>query len=428
MKISLINIKIFFNIIIVSFVLFFYLYSILFKSLPVGVDKIIFISLFFLIVPFNVQKFYIFMKENSVLYKYFIYLLFLFAYNGLVFSVNLSNDTSLLYSLFLRLTVFYFPIVIILYYIYMKFDSDKFLTVVFNFLVVVISVQSLLGLYSFVNIDFKIWVDSLLPYTGNINETRIERIRGFTNTSGASLSIVQGIGAYIAFLLLNESKSFFIQFFYTILMLINILALLFIGRTGLVLFVFSGTLLILSSLSFKTIKNLFYLLIGLVFLTIFISKISFLLNEQYSYLFYNTILPWALELFTNIYDSGSVSTGSNQELWNMIHFPDNFSTLLYGDGIFERPYTLSDSGYVRYVYAMGIFGVFFLLSSIIYPVVKIQKYKKINPLRYKWLIILVIFIIFIDIKEPFLLKPQVYPILLLILFSYVIEFNLKKKV
>jgi len=421
--ISLKNIKSYFRIIFISFILFIYIYAIKLSMLPLGLDKVVLIFLSLLIFPFHIKTFLTFLKNNTVIIKYFGLLILLFAYNGLIFSFNISNDFTLFYSLILRLTVFYFPIVFILFYLNVHRHNNFYFLL--KLLLFVITIQSVLILISFINFDFKIFVDNLLPYTGNIDVTRLDRMRGFSNTSGASLSIVQGIGAYIALLLLDKTNITHNKIIYLIFILINILALLFVARTGLVLFLVTSSIYFLITISYKTLKSLFYILLGFIIIFYIVLNFQTMLDPKYIELFYIKILPWALELFSNL-SNGSATTASNQELWNMIHFPNNFKTLCFGDGIFDRPYTLSDSGYVRYIYAMGIVGTGLLLFTIIYPILTIIKYIKKNKKEFFWVTILISFMLLIEIKEPFLLKPQVYPLLLLLLFSYVIHLNTGK--
>jgi hypothetical protein len=259
--------------------------------------------------------------------------------------------------------------------------------------------------------------------------TRLDRMRGFSNSSGATLSIVQGIGAYIALLLLDKSNLFYMKFFYMLFIIINLLAVLFVGRTGLVLFVICGSLFIFSTFSYKAIKNIFYITIGSFLLFYIILNFNFLIDSKFTDIFYTNILPWALKLFLNIFENHSITTDSTQELWHMIHFPNTFKTLIFGDGIFKRAYTLSDSGYVRYIYAMGIIGIFLLILSIIFPIIKIKNYRHIDKREFYWMIFLIGFMLFIDIKEPFLLKPQSYPLILILIFTFIIKFNdFKEKV
>ncbi len=427
MNILLKNINNNFSIFILSIALFIYLYAIVIIQVPIGLDKILFILSFLLVIPFNIKKFIFFTKENIILIKYFILLILLFTYNGLIFSINISDDSTLLYSLILRLTVFYFPIIFFLFYVKIKFKYIDYINFILKLLLFIISIQSFFVILSFINIDFKLYIDTILPYIGHIGADRMDRLRGISNSSGAALSIVQGIGAYISLLLLDKEKKVLKKILFLSLIVLNILAILFIGRTGLVLFVLCGGLYILFTLSLTTLKNIFYIVLGFVVLFYIIIHFKVFIDPKYINLFYNNILPWALELFTNIFINHTATTSSNQELWNMIHFPNSFKTFLFGDGIFERPYTLSDSGYVRYIYAMGLFGTILLLYPIVLLLYKIKSFKWKNRREFIWLILLSGFLIFIDIKEPFLLKPQVYPLFLILLFTFIMEYNERKK-
>ncbi len=410
----------------ISIVLFLYIYAIKFNAFPIAVDKLVFLlSLVYIVLHF--KAFYKFLLFNLDLLKYYILILLLFTYSGLIFSLNVSYDTDLLYSLFLRLTIFYIPIVTILFYLRMNFIQKDFLLFIFKLLVFIITLQSFLILYSFVNFEFKSQIDEILPFLGNIDETRLDRMRGFSNSSGATLSLVQGTGAFIALFLLDKTSSNPNKVLYTLIIIINVLAIIFVARTGLLLFIFSSFIYLLLNFSFKSIKNIFLIIVGTIVLFYVVLNFGIFIDEKYLELFYNKILPWAFELFINIASSNDATTGSSEHLWSMIHFPDNIKTFLFGDGIYERPYTLSDSGYVRYIYSIGFVGVLLLLFPIMYLMYKLKNFKYIKRKDYIWLFSLVLYIILIDIKEPFLLKPQSYPLVLILIFSYTIQFNMNKK-
>jgi len=408
--------------IIIAGVLFVYLYSIVLNNIPIGLDKIITVLSIFLVFPFHIKKFKKFILENIILIKYLILLILLIGIVGFSLVINMSNDISLLYSLILRVTVFYIPILLILFYLSIKYRHGDFAELVLKFLLVIISLQSVFIIWSFFDIKFKMFVDSLLPYIGNIDEDNLIRMRGFSNSSGASLSIVQGIGTYITFYFLSKIKSQYLRALLVSILILNFSSLVFTGRTGMLLFFISFFLYTL--ITFNNIKQTVNIFLNILYSIIIIYLIVVFLRQffPHSYLFLETrILPWAFELFVG--NEHGISTQSTDALANMIHFPNSFKTLIIGDGIYERWYTLSDSGYVRYMYAMGLIGTITLIASLLYLVIYIKKYYFIDSKSYIWLLSLMISVILVDIKEPFLIKPQVYPLFTIILFSFVINYN-----
>jgi len=420
----LISMKKYFNYFYISLVLFVYIYSIKLKFFPVGLDKIVSFCAFLSIFPLHIKSFFRFLKRNKIVLYYYLILLFLFSYSSIIFVLNTSWDFSFLYSLLLRLTVFYFPVLFILFYIYKNSQTNDFKKKVLNILAFIIGLQSIFIIYSFFNLDFKHFVDQILPYIGNIKEFRLDRMRGISNSSGATLSLVQGIGAYICLYLLYFAGSIKERIIYLIFLSLDVVSLIFTGRSGLILFIFCSVGFLLANflflISLRGVKLSLTVVISFIIIYFFITHINFLgLKTKQVYIFYDEILPWAMELFENFLKKHVLITESTHELSNMLHWPQDFKTFFLGDGIFERAYTMSDSGYVRYIYNFGVIGIVILIFSIVYLFYYAIK-RSLVPEKI-WLLLLMLYVLFIDIKEPFLLKPQYYPLLLLILFTFIID-------
>lgn len=88
--------------------------------------------------------------------------------------------------------------------------------------------------------------------------------------------------------------------------------------------------------------------------------------------FYNDI-RFAFEGFFALVEEGEWEVGSNWQLKNMIVWPDNFKTWIIGDGYFNNPtgtdpyyigeitggyYMGTDIGYLRFIFYMGLCGLF----------------------------------------------------------------------
>ena len=102
--------------------------------------------------------------------------------------------------------------------------------------------------------------------------------------------------------------------------------------------------------------------------------------------FYNTNLDvhnnirFAFEGFFSLFEKGEWDVGSNNQLANMVVFPDNMKTWLIGDGYFNNPtytdpyftgefiggyYMGTDVGYLRFIFYCGVIGLFFFSSFLI---------------------------------------------------------------
>ncbi|WP_429158082.1 hypothetical protein [Aeromonas media] len=78
------------------------------------------------------------------------------------------------------------------------------------------------------------------------------------------------------------------------------------------------------------------------------------------------IFNFALEMFLNYFESGSLTTESTSQLATMYIFPTNIYTYLIGDGLYTAEdglyYMGTDVGYLRILFYFGVFGVILFLS------------------------------------------------------------------
>lgn len=78
------------------------------------------------------------------------------------------------------------------------------------------------------------------------------------------------------------------------------------------------------------------------------------------------LFNFALEMFLNNFESGSLTTESTSQLATMYIFPTNIYTYLIGDGLYTAEdglyYMGTDVGYLRILFYFGVFGVMLFLS------------------------------------------------------------------
>ncbi|MCF0173665.1 MAG: hypothetical protein HUJ91_08085 [Bacteroidales bacterium] len=132
------------------------------------------------------------------------------------------------------------------------------------------------------------------------------------------------------------------------------------------------------------------ILLATVPITSFFYKTNGLFRENFEFGF---------EGFISLIETGKWQVGSNDQLANMVVFPDNTKTWLIGDGYIVNPkdideyytgeitegyYKNTDIGYLRFIFYFGIFG---LIAFCLYFIVVTKNCCKRMP-RYRDLFIL----------------------------------------
>lgn len=416
MKIYLSDIQTSIKHIVLPTCLFFYIYSIVLGG-PLSTGRIVTLFLMVYVSIFRLKSFIKLccQKEFAV---YYALIMITFAYACIIYAVNNKGEIFFFTIYMMRLTEYFFPILIFIL-LYRDMEHD----LLFRHLVIVITLQSVFVLMSFGESSFKQFVDSVVPYISNLDQSSF-RLRGFSNSSGATLSLVQGIGGYVAVLMFYKSKTLSGKTFYLFLVMINLLALVFIGRTGIVLLL-GGAVFMLIYIGRS--KNLKAVLSVSVILFILITNVYTSLPKNQRQLLSNRVLPWAFELFINMSEDGSAATDSTQVLNNMLFLPESFKVMVFGEGIsLDRSnynYSRTDSGFVRYIFYFGLVGTVMILLPFAY----LFSRMRFERLERHWYIYLVLTYLFFNIKEPFLWKPQSFPLFLLITFYLVYKGKLTER-
>ena len=271
-----------------------------------------------------------------------------------------------------------------------------------------VSVQAVIIIVVFFNIELREIIDSFIVVGGNFGVYSLYRAPGFTSSSGADLSVIQAMGVVsgILFLYTTKINSYFLQnalvFF---LIIICGISTLFVGRTGLLIsavFIFGY---LFFSFSIIKIKNWAYICLGIIIIYTLISSWSFYVsridnfNEDY-------FLDWAFGSF--IGKDTSVDDIANQPI------PPISIETVFGTGMVTGPDGIGnasghDSGYVQTYYSMGlILSVTFYLFLAYVLALYVKGHGVIA-----WLLFMVIFVI--ELKEPFIFK---YNVILLLMLAY----------
>lgn len=169
--------------------------------------------------------------------------------------------------------------------------------------------------------------------------------------------------------------------------LFYILSYIFIAITGMYIarITLVGISLSIVYLLYFFYRNNFKLFIkALVYILLLnIIIISYLYTNWYT-LKSNSAFVHSFELLINFIENGRFSTSSTEEVQDMMIFPDDFKTLVIGDGKFNIEnglyYMLTDVGYSRLLYYFGIIGTLLYFGShiFIFRHTYFKQYKLLN--------------------------------------------------
>lgn len=278
----------------------------------------------------------------------------------------------------------------------------------------VLLVQSVFIIFSFISPPFKQLVAQYIPYSEASNLTDESfRARGLTNGSGATLSLLQSLNLFFTLYLYQISNSKRYSIFLMVSFGVIVISLLPVGRTGLLALIFTPFLFRNMLGGIKTI------LIGVVAL-----GVSFILFKN-MYLFFSSggvdnqfgvdIFERMMSWFTGEFKSSSgVSSTADALLTSHIVFNDlSLLGILFGDPNIWTGYLRikGDIGYVRIFNSSGLIGSVLFYGMFFYL---FRHLIKINPSTNRLFLAMGLFLFFTDMKEPFLYKQEINGFLVLL--------------
>ena len=378
---------------IVSFtIIFFLIYDIHFQFMPyVTTGRIAFLYLLLT----NFQSLKLLVKE----YKNFLLIMFFLLFISLIQSIFSHDSTQ-------SLRFFYFIIYVLICPLLLAYRINNF-EKTSRFFLIAISFQSLILIYAFFNPSFKTVLETYIIYGGNFGVEDLYRSFGLSSSSGAALSLIQGLGTGIGFYILYSDKSRWkwLTIFLTVLCFFSTL---FVGRTGLLVsFIFLSVYLMFSLKFINLFK--YILIISLVSYFSFGDLLESNLNsiEGFKTDFF---LRWISEGF-DVQDNKTVDA-----LLYKQPVPElTLQTLVIGTGtISENGVNTSghDSGYIQTYYSLGLILTFLFYFSFFFYLK-----KNFTSLNIKLIYFLIILIFLLEMKEPFLFKYAEGFIIMSFLFS-----------
>lgn len=396
-----------------------FIYNLVFLGLGTAASTGKIATLILSLYVFSRKKFNLsFKKSNISIYLlYFmilLYTIFNFLFNGLVQSVMLAR------------IIFYF-----LNTLYMSFilseiysDTNEFILSFFE----ITTIQAVFIIAGFISYEFRVFVSELLLNESNISILSAARSAGFTNSSGANLSVIQALGFISGLLLMTRSKK--INTLYYIAMVLIIFSIVLSGRTGFVLILIM--IIPVISVYLKRYKSnwlgkmsifkcVLVLALGLFIINVIMTELTIIPYDVKNQYFY--IQNWIKEAFV-ISDNRTINALTKMDI-PKLDYKTFVGTSLVVDskGLNASGH---DSGYIQTYYALGlIFSVIFyftvgihLMTMILKNYIKLRKTNLIYPS-----IFFLVSIFVLEIKEPFLFKSPVALFLLVLIKLAIKDFN-----
>lgn len=262
-------------------------------------------------------------------------------------------------------------------------------------LLTVIASQGAIILLSFVNIEYRSWLDAIIVTGGNYDAFDLYRAPGFTSNGGSSLSVVQSLGVLCGswLLMLRRGSSAYFEMLVILgLMLLCLVSCAFVGRTGLYLSVLFLVITIIYSGSVRTSMALLVAAALLVYYVDLRDFAGFIPSE----VSIEWLRNWMLGIFSD--DDRTLS-----ELASMPIPPLDQVDSWIGHGLVSiidggNP-SGHDSGFIQAYFSMGLIFAICLYTSYLYVLAHLLSWLP-NTLRC----LLVVVFFALELKEPFLFK------------------------
>ncbi|MBA4317077.1 MAG: hypothetical protein C0412_01620 [Flavobacterium sp.] len=271
--------------------------------------------------------------------------------------------------------------------------------------------------------NFRELVDSLVPIGGNFDESPLFRSRGLTNSPSALLSVTQAVGFYFSVYLFFISSSIAEWILWFLAGVVLFLSIFLSGRTGflicpaLLVFLTSWFVLVRKQRS-HLLKRLAGGLSGIIVLVlIFCCLIGFWDTNNASIL--GETVSWALDPF-NAY-----SSARGTDVWEMSfrkHWvsPWESSNFWFGNiNNYEAINSKTDLGYIRNFFALGFIGSMIYYLGYLIPLFIAFRVPEVHEKLA--LLILFLWLLTTEIKEPFLRSSSLNILFFLPMFFLLIH-------
>ncbi len=241
------------------------------------------------------------------------------------------------------------------------------------------------------------------------------RLSGLSGLGGSTLSLVQGIGLFTSFYLLMVGSKIATTLISVPLILISIM---FTGKSGfLAIPLFFVFLLVYSLVSWRLNRKLTR---AFIFLTLGTPIFLVLFYFVYSSFFYQETV-WGGDALYGSYrratqEYANIFAGEGSRTFNYVTseftLPSSFTVMLLGDldtWSLNRysDVLINDNGYLRILWGYGLIGMVLLyMVVLIMMVASVAKLREFSDRLF--LILLYIWLLVMNIKEPYLIMPCIF--------------------
>lgn len=258
--------------------------------------------------------------------------------------------------------------------------------------------------------------------SSNLKKSSYVRYKGLVTFGGATLSMFNALYVFILILIWSKLNQYQ-KLFYIVFVPIVILSTFLIGRSGLII-------LPIIIFGYAIIKRKYIYFNYLAVIGLLLISLSYCVHHKIIDVpTLNKPLEQSLEPIINpLFTQKKEMAGTLKSLKKMMYLPQDKTIMILGEGTFskhtppEGNYKVSDSGFVRHIYGIGI--IFSLLMW--WLLFKLKVFLTFERRYYYLLLLLILFIM--NIKEHFLFKAQFFKFFVIMFFIFVLIETTYKKV
>jgi len=414
--------------------LFLYLYNVNFVFLPLITSRIVLFLGAAVLLPI-LLKGYRFAFERRALVP--VGLCFAFAvYMACSYALQGFSDPSLMKGA--ALLVLHSSVGALIFSVMLKVrgnDFDGMLQMVQG----VVFIQAVFILLYFLSPGYRMFVIDNTVVDGNmgyyvaitraVQFENFSRARGLAGSFGASLSVMQSLGIMLTAYLLTLEPFKSKYFVYLNLSFLAILASIFMtGRTGLLVLPFAALYFVLLALierRYVRLALLYFLLVPIAVVgAFFMMKIAvgWFLNgdmQRLTEATLDSVVQYSVLEFLG--DGSGPKLTAVHALMQQWMFPPDWSTAIFGDpATWSLHRVSSDIGVIRMLFGSGVVGMMMFYGMFIAMfTVMVASAHTVN--RKLFFVVLGFFLLTIELKEPFLSKLSVNPLLFLMFYYLVVS-------
>jgi len=287
-----------------------------------------------------------------------------------------------------------------------------------------IAIHALIMVYQFIDPSFRNFIYSFTTAKYVLESNQLYRMAGLSGGGGAMISVFQSMGLLILPFLIKTEKKFFKKIIIIIFSMVIILSIILSGRSGMVTFaIFLPIIGIYFFIQSNILIKLKYL--AIYFFSIIVIVFSFIWIYQNML---DELDPYAKRAFERTFESVITYSQTNKvqdqtvsALQNMLVLPDSPLQFFFGELHYLGGYrgVQSDIGYIRYIYGYGVFGSILNYAFYIYALIYLYRNRKAYKDFSFLTSILLLTIMFFQMKEIFIFTKTGFSITSLMLIAYI---------